>query len=105
MQRQAAFRRQNTPARTSRKKQTRRDTFPAEMEGVAPWSRLVARLQPLYPKGERDPLPVAWERMLRIRFLQQWYALADQAIEEALYDSHAMRGLAGIDLAVDTVPD
>jgi IS5 family transposase len=32
--------------------------------------------------------------MLRIHFLQQWYALADQAMEEALYDSQAMRSFA-----------
>lgn len=43
--------------------------------------------------------------MLRVHFLQQWYALADQAREEALYDSRAMRGFAGIDLAADAVPD
>jgi IS5 family transposase len=43
--------------------------------------------------------------MLRIHFLQQWYALADLAMEEGLYDSQALRGFAGIDLAVDAVPD
>lgn len=29
--------------------------------------------------------------MLRIYFLQQWYALADEALKDALYDSQAMR--------------
>jgi IS5 family transposase len=43
--------------------------------------------------------------MLRVHFLQQWYALADPAMEEALYDSQTMRGFTGIDLAVETVPD
>ena len=89
----------------SKKKQTRRDKFLGEMDQVVPWPRLVARLQPLYPKGERGRPPVPLERMLRVHFLQQWYALADQAMEEALYDSQAMRGFAGIDLAVETVPD
>ena len=89
----------------SKKKQTRRDRFLAEMEQVVPWPRLVARLAPLYPKGERGRPPVPLERMLRVHFLQQWYALADPAMEEALYDSQAMRGFAGIDLAVDAVPD
>jgi IS5 family transposase len=89
----------------SKKKQTRRDKFLAEMERVVPWPRLVARLQPLYPKGERGGPPVALEGMLRVHFLQQWYALADPAMEEALYDSRAMRGFAGIDLAVDAEPD
>jgi IS5 family transposase len=31
--------------------------------------------------------------MLRIYFLQQWYGLSDEAREDALYDSMAMRGL------------
>ena len=35
-----------------KKKQTRRDKFLAEMEQAVPWSRLVARLAPLHPKGE-----------------------------------------------------
>ena len=89
----------------SKKKQTRRDKFLAEMEQVVPWPRLVVRLAPFYAKGERGRPPVPLERMLRIHLLQQWYALADPAMEEALYDSQAMRGFAGIDLAVDTVPD
>ena len=60
-----------------KKKQTRRDRFLAEMEQVVPWARLVARLQPFYPKGERGRPPIGLERMLRIYFLQQWYGLAD----------------------------
>jgi len=43
--------------------------------------------------------------MLRIYFLQQWYALADEALEDAIYDSQAMRDFVGIDLAVESVPD
>ena len=58
-----------------------------------------------YPKGERGRPPVGLERMLRIYFLQQWYGLADEAVEDALYDSQALRGFAGIDLSVATVPD
>ena len=59
-----------------------------------PWARLVAQLQPLYPKGERGRPPIGLERMPRIYFLQQWYGLADEALE----NSHALRGFAGIDL-------
>ena len=88
-----------------KKKQTRRDKFLAEMEEVVPWSRLVDRLRPFYPKGERGRPPVGLERMLRIHFLQQWYGLADGAMEDALYDSQALRGFAGIDLTVAAVPD
>ncbi len=43
--------------------------------------------------------------MLRIHFLQQWYALSDPAVEEALYDSAAMRRFVGIDLGREPAPD
>ena len=88
-----------------KKKQTRRDKFLGEMEQVVPWARLVERLRPFYPKGERGRPPIGLERMLRIHFLQQWYGLADGAMEDALYDSQALRGFAGIDLTVTAVPD
>jgi transposase, IS5 family len=88
-----------------KKKPTRRDKFLAEMEEVVPWARLVQRLQPLYPKGERGRPPIGLERMLRVYFVQQWYGLADEAVEDAFYDSQALRGFAGIDLNRDPVPD
>jgi IS5 family transposase len=102
MQRQGSF---SQVEYAGKKKLTRRDKFLAEMDQVVPWSRLVARLQPLYPKGERGRPPIGLERMLRVYFLQQWYALADEALEDALYDSQALRGFAGIELGRDPVPD
>ncbi|WP_275760889.1 IS5 family transposase [Ralstonia pseudosolanacearum] len=77
----------------------------AEMERVVPWSRLIAAVEPYYPKGKRGRPPIGLERMLRIYFLQQWYGLSDEALEDALYDSMALRAFAGIDLAVEAVPD
>jgi IS5 family transposase len=74
-----------------KKKVTRRERFLAEMEELVPWARLVAVIQPHYPKGERGRPPIGIERMLRIYFLQQWYGLADEALEDAIYDSQAMR--------------
>jgi IS5 family transposase len=102
MQRQGSF---SQAEYAGKKKRTRRDKFLGEMELVVPWARLVARLRPLYPTGARGRKPIGLERMLRIYFLQQWYGLADEALEDALYDSQALRGFAGIDLAVEAVPD
>jgi IS5 family transposase len=102
MQRQGSF---SQAEYAGKKKRTRRDKFLAEMELVVPWARLVERLQPHYPKGERGRPPIGLERMLRIYFLQQWYGLADEALEDALYDSQALRGFAGIELNRDPVPD
>jgi IS5 family transposase len=43
--------------------------------------------------------------MLRVYFLQQWDALADEALEDALYDSQALQRFARIDLSAEGVPD
>jgi IS5 family transposase len=75
------------------------------MEQVVPWARLCGVIEPHYPKGERGRPPIGIERMLRIYFLQQWYALADEALEDALYDSQSLRTFAGIDLSLEAVPD
>ena len=88
-----------------KKKVTRRDKFLGEMETVVPWARLVEVIRPYYPTGQRGRPPVGIERMLRIYFLQQWYGLADEALEDTIYDSQAMRGFTGIDLGVEAVPD
>jgi IS5 family transposase len=72
-------------------KTTRRAAFLAEMDRVVPWSALCGLIEPIYPKPGNGRPPVGAERMLRIYFLQQWFNLSDPAVEEALYDSHAMR--------------
>lgn len=89
----------------TKKKITRREKFLARMEALIPWARLLAVVEPFYPKGERGRPPVGLERMLRVYFLQQWYGLADEALEDALYDSQALQGFARIDLAAEGVPD
>ncbi len=90
---------------TAKKKTTRREKFLGRMEEVIPWAKLLAVIEPHYPKGERGRPPVGLERMLRVYFLQQWYGLADEAIEDALYDSQALRSFARIDLIAEGVPD
>src|SRR6266478_2283731 len=88
-----------------KKKITRREKFLGRMEAIIPWPSLLAVLEPFYPKGERGRPPVGLERMLRMYFLQQWYGLADEALEDTIYDSQAMQGFARIDLAAEGVPD
>ncbi len=89
------------------RKPTRRERFLAEMDAVVPWADLAAVVEPYYPKatsaGGRPP--VGLQRMLRIHCLQLWFDLSDPAVEEALYDSRAMRAFVGIDLGSEPVPD
>jgi IS5 family transposase len=102
MERQRSF----AQAEYARKKKvTRREHFLGEMNRVVPWERLVGLIQPHYPTGKRGRPPMGIEKMLRVYFLQQWYGLADEALEDMIYDSQAMRNFAGIDLGRDAVPD
>jgi len=89
------------------RKPTRRERFLAEMDTVVPWAELAALIEPYYPKaGSAGGRPaVGLERMLRIHCLQLWFDLSDPAVEEALYDSRAMRAFVGIDLGREAVPD
>ena len=89
-----------------KKKTTRRERFLGEMNAVVPWSRLEALIEPHYPKsGKVGRPPIGVPRMLRMYFLQQWYTLADEALQDALYDNQAMREFIGIDLGRENVPD
>jgi IS5 family transposase len=92
---------------TTAKKRTKRETFLAEMEAMAPWQALIDLTEPHYPKaskrGGRPPDPLA--TMLRIHLLQQWYSLSDPAMEEALIEVPTMRRFAGIELISDRIPD
>jgi IS5 family transposase len=86
-------------------KRTRKREFLDEMRRVVPWSRLIALIEPHYPKGKtgRPPFPVA--TMLQIHFMQQWFGLSDPAMEEALYDVPLYREFAGLDGGMTRLPD
>jgi len=90
----------------AKKRVTRRDRFLGEIDAVTPWSALIAEVAPFYPKGEGPGRPpVGLERMLRMYIAQQCFGLSDEGIEDAIYDSHAIRGFVGVDLARGAAPD
>ncbi|MGF6736488.1 IS5 family transposase [Paraburkholderia atlantica] len=86
-------------------KRTRKREFLDEMRRVVPWSRLIALIEPHYPRGKtgRPPFPIA--TMLQIHFMQQWFGLSDPAMEEALYDVPLYREFAGLDEGMTRLPD
>lgn len=75
------------------------------MNEIVPWHALCEVIEPHYPKSGNGRPPVGLERMLRMYFVQHWFNLADEACEEALLDSTALRGFVGIDLGRERVPD
>jgi len=86
-------------------KKTRKREFLDEMEQVVPWAALVQVVEPYYPKAKTGRPPFRIETMLRIHYLQQWFALSDPAMEEALHDMPVFREFAKLDDGVARLPD
>ena len=86
-------------------RKSRRELFLDEMEQVVPWPALEALVQPHYPKAGNGRQPVGLRIMLRTYFVQQWFNLSDPGVEEALYESPALRRFVGVDLGVAPAPD
>src|SRR5450631_2708583 len=87
-----------------KRKQTRREVFLAEMEQVVPWKSLLDLIEPLYPMPGRGRHPYPLETMLRVHLMQNWFALSDPAMEEALYEIASMRVFASLSLT-RPIPD
>ena len=88
-----------------KRKQTRREIFLAEMEQVVPWQQLLGLIAAHYPvSGRPGRQPYALATMLRIHLLQQWYALSDPAMEEALHEIPTLRRFAQLG-GLDDIPD
>ena len=86
-------------------RKSRRELFLDEMEQVVPWAELSALVEPHYTKAGNGRRPVGLAIMLRSYFLQQWFNLSDPGVEEALYESAALRRFVGVDLGVAPAPD
>lgn len=90
---------------SGRKRTTKRDEFLAIMNEIIPWQEWVDLIEPHYFKGKRGRPPIGIERMLRMFLLQAWFTLSDEGVEDAIYDSYAMRKFMGIDFMKEQVPD
>ncbi len=81
---------------SQRRKITKREEFLNKMNSVVPWSNWVEIIKPYYPEGKIGRKPQDIERMLRMLLLQTWFSLSDEGIEDAIYDSYAMKQFLGI---------
>jgi transposase, IS5 family len=87
-----------------KRKKTRREVFLEEMELVVPWKALLKVVEPFYPVAGRGRRPYPLESMLRVHLMQNWFALSDPAMEEALYEIASLRNFAGLKLS-EPIPD
>ena len=88
-----------------RRRVTKRQEFLARMDQVIPWDEWVALVEPHYFNKKRGRRPVPIETMLRMYLLQVWFNLSDEAVEDAVNDSYAMRSFMRLDFGVRPVPD
>ncbi len=92
----------------NRRRVSRRERFLQAMDETIPWAAWLAVIEPFYfqdklGKKGRKAKPV--ETMLRMYLLQVWFSLSDEGVEDAVYDSYAMRRFLGLDFTVEQVPD
>lgn len=69
---------------------------PGAQDAAVPWAELVAAVEPFYYPGKRGRRPIGVERMLRMYFLQLWFGLSDEGVEDAIYDSRAFSRFMGV---------
>ena len=88
----------------SKKRRTRREVFLAKMDGLIPWERLEARIEPFYPKAGRGRRPYPLSVMLRVHCVQLFYNLSDPGMEDLLYEVESVRRFVGLRLS-GALPD
>ena len=92
----------------NRRRVSRRERFLETMDATIPWAAWVGVIEPHYyadRPGKRGRKAKPVETMLRMYLLQVWFSLSDEGVEDAIYDSYAMRRFMGLDFAVEQVPD
>ena len=90
---------------SARRRTTKKETFLDMMDAIMPWEELAAMIKPFYFEGKRGRRPRGIELMLRMYFLQIWYDLSDEGVEDAICDSYAMRKFMKLDFVREQVPD
>ena len=70
-----------------------------------PWAAMHLLIEPHYPTAGNGRLPRSMQTMLRMYCIANWFNLADEACEDALYDIAAFRDFCRVDLGREGVPD
>ena len=91
---------------SNRRRTTRREEFLNKMDQLLPWVQWVELIRPYYPSGKRGRPPREINVMLRMLLLQVWFNLSDESVEDAIYDSYAMKSFLGLSFdRGEQVPD
>jgi pilus assembly protein CpaE len=86
-------------------RKSERELFLDRMNLVAPWSELLALVEPHNSPGEDAESGAGLSILLRTYLVQQWFNLSDAGTEEAFYESPVLRRFVGVDLRVAAAPE
>ncbi len=88
-----------------RARPTQTAEFLAQMASLMPWVELCVLIKPHYPKAGNGRPPIGLERILRMYWGANWFNLADEVCEDAMYVIPVFREFCGFDLGQERIPD
>ncbi len=89
----------------SRRRTTKRQKLLNRLQKTLPWEKWKSDLEAIRPEKRTGRRPTDPLILLKMFFLRQWYALSDETVVDAIYDSYAMKSFLGIDFGAAQVPD
>ena len=90
---------------SNRRRRTKREDFLDLMDEIIPWKEWTEIIRPYYYQNTRGRRAKEIETMLRMYLMQNWFHLSDEGVEDAIYDSYAMRKFMQLDFSKESVPD
>lgn len=90
---------------SNRRRRTKREDFLDLMDEIIPWKEWAEIIRPYYYQNTRGRRAKEIETMLRMYLMQNWFHLSDEGVEDAIYDSYAMRKFMQLDFSKESVPD
>ncbi len=89
----------------SQKKTTRREEFLNKMDKIVPWESISKLIRPYYYSNTTGRRATDLNVILRMYFLQIWFSLSDEGLEDSIYDSKSFSHFLGVDFDIVKVPD
>jgi len=79
-----------------KERKTRKEVFLEKMRKSVPLDMFCEVIRPHYPKIGNGRQPIELEVMLKMYLVSHWYNLSDEATEDLLYDSMAVKNYVGV---------
>ena len=87
------------------RKETPKDKFLKTMEIIIPWELLIEEINKYWFNQKRGRKKTETLLMLKIHLLQKYYHLADEAVENEIWNQIAFQRFLDIDVGTSWVPD